>query len=238
MAGGASGLVFLLWYRPPYNEISGGAHLFYLLIAVDVVCGPILTAILANPKKKKKELLLDFSLVIVIQMMALSYGLYFVFQARPVVIAFEVDRMVVVAAAEIDSNDLTKAPPALRKLSWGQPKFIGTRKPISNEEMMDALDHSLQGLEPSARPGWWQDFSKSIPDIRSRAKNLSQLMVNRSAGDRVILQEVIRKSGKNEEELFYLPLTSRRTKDWVIVFAYSRDSLDISGYAPVDGFLN
>ena len=37
----AAWLVFGLWYPYPYREISGGRELFLLVVAVDVVLGPL-----------------------------------------------------------------------------------------------------------------------------------------------------------------------------------------------------
>jgi len=229
------GLILGVWFPYPYREISGGTHLFLIVIGVDVVCGPALTAVLVSPKKSKRELIADLSLVIVIQLVALGYGLYSVAEARPVVLAFEVDRMVAVTASQIDSKELAEAPLNLQSLSWTGPRLIGVRDPINNTEMMNALDHSLQGVEPSARPGWWQDFSKSIPEAKKRAKNPSELMAARPPRDQAILAEAIRATGKPIEQLYYLPLTSKKTLDWVVLFT---SSMNVVGYAPVDGFLN
>jgi len=229
------GLILGVWFPYPYREISGGIHLFFIVMGVDVICGPLLTAVLASPKKSKKELIVDFSFVGMIQLAALGYGIYAVAEARPVVLAFEVDRMVAVAASEIDSQELPGAPVNLRSLSWTGPQLVGVRKPLNSDEMMNALDHSLQGLEPSARPGWWQEFSKSIPDVKSRTRKISDLMAVRSPEDQVILNKAIRESGVSIEELFYLPLTSRQSKEWIVLFSAS---MDIVGYAPIDGFLN
>ena len=90
VAGLAAGLVFGMWYPYPYRELAGGRELFLLVVAVDVVCGPLLTAVLFNPAKSREELWRDLSLVAVIQLIALGYGLHTVWQARPLFLAHEV----------------------------------------------------------------------------------------------------------------------------------------------------
>ena len=47
----AAALVFLVWYPHPYGLLSGGLHLFLILVSVDVVCGPLLTLVLFNPSE-------------------------------------------------------------------------------------------------------------------------------------------------------------------------------------------
>ena len=76
------------------------------MVGVDVVCGPLLTLVLFNPAKSRRELRLDLSLVAVIQLAALAYGLYSISLARPVIQAFETDRFAVVSAVEIDPGQL------------------------------------------------------------------------------------------------------------------------------------
>ena len=81
--------VFGLLYPPPFQAMLGVGPMFLLLLAVDVVCGPLLTLVLASPQKSRRAQWVDWSLVGVLQVLALSYGLHTVWVARPVVLAFE-----------------------------------------------------------------------------------------------------------------------------------------------------
>ena len=45
-------LVFGLWYPAPYAQLAGGFALFGLMMAVDVVCGPLLTYIILLRDRK------------------------------------------------------------------------------------------------------------------------------------------------------------------------------------------
>lgn len=48
--GLAATLVFAVWYPYPYREISGGRSLFEMVVAIDVVMGPLLTLDRLHPK--------------------------------------------------------------------------------------------------------------------------------------------------------------------------------------------
>ena len=85
----AGALVFGLWFPYPYRELAGGRELFLLIVAVDVVCGPLLTMVLYNPAKPRAELWRDLGLVVIIQLAALGYGLHVVWQSRPVYLVQE-----------------------------------------------------------------------------------------------------------------------------------------------------
>ena len=140
----SAALVFGLLYPAPYRAMLGVGPIFGLVLAVDVVCGPLLTLILASPLKSRRERWLDFGLIGLIQALALAYGLHSVWVARPAVLAFERDRLVVVTANEVDVADLPNAPPTLRRLPWWGVQQVGTRRTY----LYDNVDAArIQGLE-------------------------------------------------------------------------------------------
>lgn len=228
----ASCLVFYLWYPYPYRSVAGGAELFLLVIGVDLVCGPLLTSVLFTPAKSRRELSLDLTLVVVIQVAALSYGLHAVALARPVIIAFEVDRFRVVSATELEGQNLKLAPGDLQNLSWVGPKLVGTRTPASADERLKSLDLSLQGLEPAGRPGWWQAYSLSTPEVRKRARSLASLRAVRP-GLAEQIDRAAAEAGLPIVALYFLPLVSRRQADWIVLLD---EKAAVVGYAPIDGF--
>ena len=235
LAAAVGALVFGVWFAYPYRDLAGGQHLFWIIVGVDVVCGPLLTLVLFNPRKSRRELTLDLSLVALIQLGALVYGLYSLSLARPVVLAFEVDRFVAVAPADIDRNDLPHALPAYQRLSWTGPVLVGTRLPKDGPEMLASVELSLRGIEPSARPSWWQPYDQSVPDIRQRMKAVTSLRGKLSPSALQALDASVKKSGIALERLHYLPMTSaKKLDDWVVLLD---DNAQIVGYAPVDGFM-
>ncbi|CAN7547209.1 TfpX/TfpZ family type IV pilin accessory protein [Variovorax paradoxus] len=234
VVGCASVVVFRVWHPYPYWNLTGGAYLFFVLASVDVVCGPVLTGILYSPKKSKKELVLDLSVVATIQVAALCYGLYTVAQARPVVIVFEVDRLVAIAAADIDPSELSKAPPKFQRLSWTGPRLLGIREPRDSNEMLRALEASLKGVEPSSRPDWWRELSPDRSELRSRMRSISLLLRERPDGARKLLQEIADANQASLKDLYFLPLTGKKSRDWIVVLNQRAEFL---GFAPIDGFL-
>ncbi len=229
----AATVVLGAWFPYPYRHLAGGQRLFWIMAGVDVVCGPLLTLVLFNPAKSRRELRLDLSLVALIQLAALAYGLYSISLARPVIQAFETDRFAVVSAAEIDPGQLPQAPPAWRTLPWNGPWLIGTR-PARNDEILLDIDLSLQGIGPGARPSWWQPYEQSIPAVQRRMKKLADLRSARPAAGQALIDQAVRQTGQPLEALFYLPLTSRKKlDDWIVLLDAQAN---IAGYAPVSGF--
>ena len=60
--------IFKGWYPAPFGEMLGVSTLVAVLIAVDVVCGPLLNFYLSNPTKTRRALLVDWTAVGVIQL--------------------------------------------------------------------------------------------------------------------------------------------------------------------------
>lgn len=224
--------VFGLMYPAPYRALLGVASIFLLVLVVDLVCGPLLTLILASPKKSRRERWLDFGVIGVIQLAALIYGLHSVWVARPVVLAFEVDRLVVVTASEIDTADLPKAPQGMRSLPVIGAMQVGVRRPVSSDEMLDSLDKEMAGLSPAMRPGWWTSWEQQSAAIKARAKPLTEL-IDRRPQDAQTLHDAAKAAGAEPASLLYLPLTSSKTKEWV---ALLDAQMAIVGWASVDGF--
>lgn len=208
--------------------------MFWIMICVDVVCGPLLTALLFNPAKSRRELTLDLSLVSLMQLAALLYGLYSVSLARPVVLAFESDRLVAVSAVQIEANDLIQAPLELQRLSWAGPVLLGTRAPRDGEETLSSVNLSLQGIEPSARPGWWQSYETSRPIVQQRMKKLAALRAKLPSSGQAAVDAAVKKTGMSVDRLYYLPLVSQKQLDtWI---ALLDAQAVVKGYAPVGGF--
>lgn len=206
---------------------------FILVLAVDIVCGPFLTFILTNPGKSRRERWIDFSLIGFIQLLALAYGLHSVWLGRPVVLAFEVDRLVVVSASEIDQADLSMAPEGLRHLPrWGIVR-VGTRlKPRSNDEFFQSIERGMEGITLGAQPNWWIPWEQAKKDMWDRAKPVAVLLSHRPQ-DASTLHMAIKATNISEKELRYLPLVSRKTLNWVALLDHQ---MNMVGWAPVDGF--
>lgn len=226
-------VVFGLWYPSPWKQIQQVGSIYLLILAVDVICGPLLTLILAAPQKTRRERWIDFSGIGILQILALLYGMHSVWMARPVALVFEVDRLALITANEIEPQALAKALPDFRKLSWtGELTHAGTRKPKNNAEMLRSVEMGLAGISIAQQPDWWLPWADVLPAMRERVKPLSELIAKRPQ-DASTLEAAALRSGLGVKELSYLPLVSSKTLEWV---ALLDADLRMVGYAPVDGF--
>lgn len=68
-------LCLYIWFPSPFIQIDGTWKALAILACVDIIIGPLLTLLLVSSKKSKRELRLDFALIIIVQLSALTYGL-------------------------------------------------------------------------------------------------------------------------------------------------------------------
>lgn len=229
----AGAVVFGLWYPYPYREISGGQSLFWLVVSVDIVLGPVLTWVVFDRRKPRTELVRDISVIALLQLSALAYGLWSVYQARPVYLVHEVDRFVVVSAADVDPGDLPQALPEFQQLPWAGVRLIGVRESRNGQERLETLSLALAGKDMSLRPNYWQSLSDdNKAAIRLRAKPLKELR-DRSAANAEVVNPWLRKQSHAIEQMVFLPMVGR-DHYWSAVMDAS--TLDIVGYLPIDGF--
>jgi hypothetical protein len=232
VAGISALIVFGWWYETPWRQLLGVGSIFGLIVAVDVVAGPLLTAVLASPSKSRRERWIDLTLVASIQLAALVYGMWSVYSVRPVILAFEVDRLVVITANEVQADQLSEALPEFQTLSGGGPKLVALRKARSSDEFLQSVEQSIQGITQAMRPGWWRPYEEAIPDVLKRARSL-QSLIERSPANRGELETAASRAGHSISSLRYLPLTSSKADDWVALIS---ESGGVVGHAKVNGF--
>ena len=228
----AAALVFGLWYPYPYGEISGGRELFFLVVAVDVIMGPLITLAIFNRAKPRRELLIDFTVVGLLQLAALGYGLWTVFAARPVLLVFEYSRMSVVHAIDVDADLLAKAPTSLQKLPVTGPTVIALRPFKNPEEQFDATMAAFEGFPLAARSDLWQAYEPVRADVLKEAKPVAELRA-RFSNQAAQIDRAIAATGKPVTDLRYLPLLSRKTAWTVLLDTTTAEPL---GYIPLDSF--
>jgi hypothetical protein len=232
VAAVAALLVFGVWYPYPYREISGGSELFFLLVAVDVVLGPLITLAVFNRAKPWSELRRDLMVVILLQSAALGYGLWTVFIARPVHMVFEYDRFSVVHAIDVPLELLARAPQGIEPLPITGPTLLALRPFKSNQEKIDATLAALQGGSLSARPDLWESYNAALPEILAAARPVAELKT-RFPQHAVAIDAVLSPQGARAAGLRYLPLTGRKSY-WTVFL--DPDTAQVLHFMPLDSF--
>lgn len=232
MASLAASLVFGLWYPFPYRELSGGRELFWLVVAVDVVCGPLLTMVIFNPAKPRTELWRDLGLVALIQIGALGYGLHTVWQARPLFLVQELDRFKVIAGPMLENASVEALPAALQPHWWLGPKTVAIREPKNTKESQTVMFESvLGGRDYGERPDFYLPYegAAALKSLQ-RAKPLS-VFLQKQPDQQGAAYNLALEKGADIMQWLYLPVIARQ--DWVVVL---NKQGQIQGFLRGDGF--
>ena len=232
IAAAAAVLVFALWYPYPYRELSGGRELFLIVVAVDVVLGPLITLAIFDRTKTRRHLAMDLSFVALVQLAALAYGLWTVAVARPVHLVFEVDRFRVVHRIEVDDQLLSQAPPGLHALPLAGPTLLAVRPFRDSKEQFDATLGALGGVTLAARPDLWERFESARPRVREAAKPVSRLKA-RFPDQAADIDSRLRAAGLDPASALYLPVAGRKTF-WTALL--DPGTLEAKGFLPLDSF--
>jgi hypothetical protein len=207
LASAAAALIFLVWFPDPFDRMIGGSKLFLLVVDCDLALGPLISLVIYNSKKSRKELLFDYTAVGVVQLAALIYGVYVVSSSRPVYVAFVQDRIEVVAANEIEDTERKAAGPEYRALpKWG-PKLVATHVPPTQGD--DALFAAIEGRDVSVRPQYYVPYESQIETVKQKAQSISDLERRHPAAIPMIA-DVLRERGAEKDDLRWAPVKHRR----------------------------
>ena len=204
-------LVFGLWYPAPLAAATGVTGIFLILLGVDVCLGPLLTLVVYKPGKK--TLVMDLTVIALLQVAALAYGVFTVAQGRPAWVVFSVDRFELVRINDIDDRKLDEAQPQYQRPSWLGPQWVAAVSPNDadsrNTLMFEAV---LGGVDASARPNLYAPLEGLKTQVIKHAQPLSALEKVNHAED----VEHALAGLANIENLAWLPLRAN-VQDMVVL---------------------
>lgn len=231
----AAVLVFGVWYPSPLDRLADGRSILFILMGVDLICGPMLTFLVASPGKSRVAFWGDVIVIGLLQLVALAYGVNSLYEARPVHLAFEGNRFRVVSVPDIDPTS-RPSPDWLRQglPQWG-PEPIGVKiSEPGDPDFLSSLQQSLNGNHPAFRPERWVPYQSQVQLIKLAARPAADL-VAQSEHARTTVNDWLASHGKASTQVVYLPLENEKREDWIVLL----DALTLQplGYLALDGWL-
>jgi hypothetical protein len=221
IVGAVLAFMVTVWYRWPLFELAGGSGITLILAGVDVTLGPLITLIVF--KSGKKGLKFDLAFIAVMQAAALAYGIHVVYVARPVYLAYVVDRFVLVTAKDLDPQDVAKAAdPEFRRLPLGPPSYIAAVLPRDRKEQLGVLMSALGGKDVQLYPRYYVPYSQQAQNALKHAKDVGIILKR----DPRAVRSCLDSAGRSPETVKFLPLRAR-TDAAVLIDATSGNPLAI-----------
>lgn len=216
-------LVFFLWYPDFYFKASGAQILIATLIFVDVVIGPALTLLLFKPGKW--GLAFDMTVILILQLCALLYGLSVIIGSRPVFMVAAVDRFVVVSANQIDWDEMPDdANSSFSQLSWTGPRLVGLQLPEDLKERNRLTLLDVAGRHSEAMPKLYVPYSESADILMARAKPFDVLL-RRPQPDAELARNWLQRSGRQADSLVWVPMQARKLEMVMVIDRASKEPI-------------
>lgn len=230
VVGIAMGLTYGLWYKSPFSYVEQIGGITLILVAVDLVMGPLLTLIVYNPAKK--SLKFDLALIGAIQLAALVYGMGVIYTARPVYAVYAGGRFMTVAPTEFEEAEVGKVKADNPYLNFPQlgTQWIGARIPatVSDVEREEIIMSDAFGGGPRIMPRLYVPWTEVAQEAIKAGKRASEIdyikppvrltgasgkpKVPPTAAELQSLQSAVQKFGLPLEQVVLVPLRgSHRT---------------------------
>ena len=231
LAAAAAAIIFGVWFPAPFDRLIGGQELFLLVVGCDLALGPLVSLVIYNSRKSRKELFFDYSIVAIVQLAALGYGVWIVAGSRPVYVAFAKDRLEVTTARDIRPAELAAThDPNYRSLPLTGPRFVAVEVPAKDNN--DALFQSLEGNEEAARPKFYVAYESRLDAVRAHARPLAELE-NSHPKDLTKIAAARAEANIPEARLRWLPLRYHE-KFWTVLI--DNDTGKPVAYAQLDPY--
>jgi len=172
-----TGYAWPVWYLQ-------GVHVVFAMVAfVDLCLGPTMTLIVTNPKKTRRSLLQDWSFIAVVQIAALAYGVFTLWEGRPVAVVVSVGSADVITANAIEPKRL----PSLQSKcaagvgaellpNWHVCRMVA-RLPDDPKKQQDILFSALSGgPDIPAMPEYYLKPGEGTKDTLAAMKTVSALV--------------------------------------------------------------
>ncbi|MDR1530286.1 MAG: hypothetical protein LBS40_07830 [Burkholderiales bacterium] len=228
--------IAVIWVRyilyPNYFfDLSGGLKLLSLVVVVNLAIGPLLTLIIYNEKKTKKALFFDLGTIIFFQWVALVYGLYTIWLARPVYNVFVDDRFIIIRNIDLEQSNLEKAPPPYNRLPWvGGPKLVATNLPDDSDEKLSLAFSGMVGYDIEHYPQYYVDYVSKKEYVLKKAKPIIELREKNGNASRQV-ENFLKKWNGMAEDYYYLPIKGTAPEFMTVVLTKSGDPITV---LPID----
>lgn len=173
-----SGLYFG-WYYWPGWYLAMASHVVLVMIVVDVALGPLTTMIIVSPLKPRRELTRDIAVVVTVQLVGLAYGTLTLWQGRPMYYAYSVDRVELVQASDIGSNERSiagKRNPRFSPKWYDLPRWVWAPLPNDPQVQQQIVASAIFGGDDVIdMPRYFKPWTECATQLRKHLKRVDQL---------------------------------------------------------------
>lgn len=207
-------LILYFWFPAPYFDSDGGLQAAIMLSLVHLVLGPVLTFVIFSPNKSMGKIKFDFVVIGILQIAALTFGSYVVYDQRPVAVVFAKDKFLPVSANVIRQQGASVAD--LRAFDQQSPVLVFSRPPADKEEFAQMMLLALnEGIDIVAQVKTFEPLNDHLSEAVAKGPDLNRLMDENTAFADELEAFLNAREARREDYVFF-PFNGRYKK---ILFA-------------------
>ena len=211
------GGLYLGWYHWPGWYLTAVGRILIIVCSVDLVLGPTLTLIIANPKKPRRTLARDIAIIASVQLVALIYGAATLWQGRPLYYTFSANRLETVQASDLNDEEIARAAkenPAFAPRWYSRPRWVWAPLPDDPDKAAAIVQSTTfgGGQDVIDMPRYFKPWNAGLVALEKQLKPLGDIKYF-SKPEQQTLRERMTRRGLNPEERNALVMwggTSRR----------------------------
>jgi hypothetical protein len=175
------GILYGGWYHWPGWYLTAVGKILLIMCAVDLVLGPTLTLIVANPTKARRVFARDVAIIVTVQLAALVYGAVTLWQGRPLYYTFSVNRLETVQASDLDAAQIAlafKENPALAPHWYSRPRWVWAPLPADPDKAMEIIKGATLGAGQDVidMPRYFRPWESGLPELRGQLSSLHDII--------------------------------------------------------------
>ncbi len=214
------GIILKVWYPEPLLEVAGAFPVVRLLVLVHLVIGPLLTLVVYLPGKA--GLKFDLTVIGILQIAALFYGSYRLYDEKPDYLVFAIDRVEFLSSKQIDVSAMQFDGTDTER--YAKLPQVFARPPENPEEHRRYLASLTTGQpDLERRAEYWEPWAAGAVAIRNRVKPIDEIEVS-SDRERENIRLAIAEFGASHPNLGVLPIGGIQRDLGMLI---DRDTLEI-----------
>jgi hypothetical protein len=175
------GLLYAGWYRWPGWYLTGVGRVVAIMVGVDAALGPLLTLLVANPRKPRRELARDIGMIAAVQLVAFVYGTLTLWQGRPLYYTFSERLLETVPASALTSDEIERARrenPALAPYWYSRPRWVWVPLPEDPQLRQKLMGMAMtQGQDIIDMPRYFRPWQDGLPSLRKALTTIDGVSV-------------------------------------------------------------
>jgi hypothetical protein len=207
------GAFYLGWYRWPGWYLAGASTIAAMMFGFDVVLGPLLTFVIANPGKERRELARDIGIIVCVQIIAAGYGATTLWNGRVLYYVFSQKYLEIVQASDLDAEQVAlgkKLDPELAPHWYSLPRWIYAPLPQDEKLQQQIVTGAITGgNDVTQMPRYYKPWEVGLPELRRELRTLDK-MGEFSLKEKTTLKERMKERNLDPDRPIAIPVMGRQ----------------------------